>query len=182
MLEIERKFRVTPEFAAMVSARPLQDADDITQGYLSTDPKRTIRVRTLIRHVAGGPKSFNYMTVKGKKEGASAPEIEFQISAEHATELFKLCIPTTVLRKARFRYPIEGYNLTAEVDVFKGAHVGLVVAEVELPSEKTRFIEPTWFGKDVTEDARYSNSSLAVNPHAFWKTDPYVADVRTLCA
>lgn len=50
-----------------------------------------------------------------------------------------------------------------EVDIYRGRHTGLVVAEVEFADEKScrEFIPPDWFGEDVTGRSRYSNVVLA---------------------
>jgi hypothetical protein len=48
-----------------------------------------------------------------------------------------------------------------EIDVFKGKHRGLVIAEIELPTERARFERPQWLGKEVTGEKRYYNATLA---------------------
>ena len=55
--------------------------------------------------------------------------------------------------------------MAAEVDVYDGAHDGLVTAEIEFGSVEAceRFSPPAWLGREVTGDARYANQSLAVN-------------------
>ena len=52
---------------------------------------------------------------------------------------------------------------TAEVDEYAGALDGLVVAEVEFADEETArgFEPPAWFGRELTDDWRYANRSLA---------------------
>jgi CYTH domain-containing protein len=47
------------------------------------------------------------------------------------------------------------------VDEFKGAHAGLVLAEIELTCPSEQFDLPDWIGSEVTGDERYSNSVLA---------------------
>lgn len=48
-----------------------------------------------------------------------------------------------------------------EVDVFQGPLAGLVIAEVELKHELQAFTPPSWLGREITGDKRYSNESLA---------------------
>ncbi len=50
-----------------------------------------------------------------------------------------------------------------EIDVYRGKHSGLVVAEVEFPDLATcrEFKPPRWFGREVTSQNRYSNVRLA---------------------
>lgn len=70
-----------------------------------------------------------------------------------------------LITKTRYCIPLEG-GLTAELDVFGGAHEGLLLAEVEFPSqeEAEKFTPPDWFGQEVTFSTRYHNSNLSKNP------------------
>lgn len=64
-----------------------------------------------------------------------------------------------VIEKTRYTVDFEGF--TWEVDVFEGAYRGLVTAEVEMTSEDDAPSLPTWLGREVTGDKRYSNQALA---------------------
>ncbi len=57
----------------------------------------------------------------------------------------------------------DAADLTIEMDVFEGAYEGLILAEVEFPTEEAAlaFTPPEWFGRDVTFTGEYSNSRLA---------------------
>ncbi len=55
-----------------------------------------------------------------------------------------------------------------EVDEFAGDNAGLVVAELELGTEDEEFVRPEWLGREVTHDARYFNSNLAIQPFRDW--------------
>ena len=59
------------------------------------------------------------------------------------------------------RYIVPQGRVSFEVDVFEGDHKGLIIAEIELPSEKTSIDLPPWIGKEVTGDKRYYNSYLS---------------------
>ena len=50
-----------------------------------------------------------------------------------------------------------------EIDIFKGKLEGLIIAEIELKSEDEEIGSPSWCGKEITDDHRYSNASLAMN-------------------
>jgi CYTH domain-containing protein len=65
--------------------------------------------------------------------------------------------------KTRYFVPLEN-ALTAEVDVYDGELSGLVTGEVEFPDAQTAlaFAAPDWLGRDVTDDPRYANRTLAV--------------------
>jgi CYTH domain-containing protein len=60
------------------------------------------------------------------------------------------------------RYLVDHAHHVFEVDVFEGHHLGLVVAEVELPHEYTPLNLPGWVGEEITHDGRYGNFTLAV--------------------
>ena len=72
-----------------------------------------------------------------------------------------------IVEKKRYRIPAGPY--VWEVDEFFGVNAGLVLAEIELPSEDAAFDKPEWIGEEVSGDARYFNSSLVANPYSTWK-------------
>lgn len=154
-MEIERKFLVCGDFKSSASK-----ALRITQGYLSSVPERTVRVR-----VKG---DNGYITVKGagSASGASRFEWEKEISLEDAEALMRLCEPGVI---DKTRYLVKVGNHTFEVDEFYGDNEGLTVAEVELSSEDEAFEKPLWLGREVTGDPRYYNSALVKNPYKNWK-------------
>lgn len=153
--EIERKFLVKGDYKKYVTKET-----KIVQGFLSTVPERTVRVRIK------GDKGF--LTIKGigNKSGASRYEFEKEISVQDAKDLMKICEPG-VIDKTRYIVPASN-NLFFEVDEFYGENVGLTLAEIELPSEDTSFEKPEWLGEEVTGDVRYFNSMLMKNPFKDW--------------
>lgn len=152
-LEIERKFLVagTGWQSAVVAA------DELCQGYLGTDPDRTVRVR-----LAG---ERAWLTIKGRARGAARAEFEYAIPVADARELLELCVAPLV-EKTRYRVPFAGR--TWEVDVFAGANRGLALAEVELDAPGAVVALPPWLGAEVTDDHRYANANLAVRPFTTW--------------
>ncbi len=153
MVETERKFLLKSDAWRQLPARK----SHIVQGYLSTDPERTVRVR--IRGESGT------VTIKGKSSasGMSRYEWETEISLHDAKSLILLCIG--VVDKTRHEIPFGSHVF--EVDEFHGNHDGLVLAEVELKSENEDFPRPDWLGDEVTQDVRYYNSWLSANPWPF---------------
>lgn len=145
-LEIERKFLVCDlSFVDMA-----ESAMKMEQGYLSSDPDRTVRVRI------SGEKAF--LTVKSRNIGAVRHEWEYEIPVDDAEAM--LGLPGTCrISKTRYKVPFEGRIW--EVDVFKGRHSGLILAEVELPSADTAVELPLFVADEVTGDERYYNSTLA---------------------
>jgi adenylate cyclase len=148
MIEIERKFLVLNHaFEAEASAK-----HEVTQGYLSRVPERTVRVRII------GQKAF--ITIKGvsNESGLSRFEWEKEIDTTEAKELLGLC-EKPIIAKTRYIVPYQKHIF--EVDVFSGANKGLVLAEIELETETTFFEKPSWLGKEVTGDKRYYNAFLS---------------------
>ncbi|WP_405351158.1 CYTH domain-containing protein [Nonlabens sp. Asnod3-H03] len=154
MLEIERKYLVkNTDFLEELKGKR------ITQGYLSTDPARTVRVR--IKGTQG------FITIKGMStdSGLTRYEWEKEITIVEAEELLELALPG-VIDKTRYEIVIE--NHTWEIDVFHGANNNLVVAEIELETEEETFILPNWIAQEVTGDTRYYNSYLSEKPFSEW--------------
>lgn len=152
--EIERKFLVKGEFKSEA-----RKSTRITQGYLSSVPERTVRVRIK------GEKGFITIKGIGSASGASRYEWEKEIPVSEVEELLKICEPG-VIDKTRFE--VSRGKHVFEVDEFYGENEGLVVAEVELSSEDETFEKPAWLGDEVTGDARYFNSMLMKNPYKKW--------------
>lgn len=153
--EIERKFLVKGDFKSLITKQT-----KIIQGYLSSVPERTVRVRIK------GEKGFITIKGIGSKSGASRYEWEKEIPVSEVNELLELCEPG-VIDKTRFIVP-EPSGLKFEVDEFYGNNEGLTVAEIELPSEDHPFEKPEWLGEEVTGDAKYYNSMLMKNPFNEW--------------
>jgi adenylate cyclase len=155
MIEIERKFLVTSEaFKKEAFAQ-----NQIAQGYLSSVPGRTVRVRIK------GKRGF--LTIKGasNESGLSRFEWEKEIPVAEAKELLKLC-EKGIIDKTRFEVKVGPHVF--EIDAFYGENEGLVIAEIELKSETESFEKPSWLGKEVTNDNRYYNSYLSKNPFKNW--------------
>ncbi|MGB2758576.1 MAG: CYTH domain-containing protein, partial [Maribacter stanieri] len=132
----------------------------IVQGFLNTDPNRTVRIR-----IKG---DIGYITVKGKSNdtGTSRFEWEIEISVEEADALLKLC-EKGILEKSRYEIPLGDHLY--EVDEFYGDNLGLTVAEIELNAENELFAKPDWLGKEVTGEVKYYNSQLSKNPFINWE-------------
>jgi adenylate cyclase len=156
-LEIERKFLVRGDFKQYAYAH-----EEIVQGYLSSVPERTVRIRIK------GDKA--YITIKGAgdESGISRYEWEKEIPGEEARELIKLCEPGII---DKVRYYIKNGIRKFEVDEFHGENEGLIMAEIELADKEEGFDRPDWLGAEVTGDSRYYNSSLVKYPYSEWKNN-----------
>jgi adenylate cyclase len=145
--EIERKFLVVSDDWKQGST----GSKLLRQGYLSSNAKATVRVRTR-------DDSEAMVTIKGATRGMSRAEYEYEVPIADAREMLVMAEPH-VLQKRRHIVPFAG--LTWEVDVFEGRHAGLVIAEVELESEDQAIELPGWVGTEVSQDDRYNNASLS---------------------
>jgi adenylate cyclase len=155
MIEIERKFLVlNTDFKKQAFAK-----NEIAQGYISTNPERTVRVR-----VKG---NSGFLTIKGSgnETGMSRFEWEKKIDLEEAKQLMKLCEKGAI---SKTRYEIKVGKHVFEVDEFYGENEGLIIAEIELESETETFEKPNWLGKEVTKDERYYNAYLSKNSFKSW--------------
>lgn len=154
-IEIERKFLVNRDFRTFATKKI-----QIIQGYLSSIPERTVRIRIWAKKA--------FLTIKGKtnSSGTSRFEWEKEITPDEALELLDLCEPG-VIRKSRYIIPAD-HNLVFEVDEFYGDNEGLILAEIELPQEDLPFKKPEWLGKEVTNIPRYYNAALVKHPYKTW--------------
>lgn len=152
--EIERKFLVADcDWRDAAVSRT-----ELRQGFLSTDPERTVRVRLMDRTAE--------LTIKGITVDAQRAEYEYSIPPADAAEMLDgLCQPA-LIEKTRYQVPHAGH--TWEVDVFEGVNAGLIVAEIELASADEAFELPGWIGEEVTGDPRYYNANLVRHPYSAW--------------
>ncbi len=152
-VEIERKFLVAGTGWKQGSGRRL------SQGYLSQTGGVTVRVRI--------DEARGFLTIKGPTLGIRRAEFEYEVPVAEAHELLQLCLPQ-LIEKRRYEVMHEGQRW--EIDEFLGENLGLVVAEIELPSEDTPISRPEWLGPEVSDDPRYRNSNLVLCPYKNWVT------------
>jgi adenylate cyclase len=146
--EIERKF-LLKRFPPGLKKYP---HDTIEQGYLAVG-RGGLQVRLRKK---GSVLSLAY------KEGTGGEREEREIRL--SLEQFKALWPATAGRRlTKVRYDVPWKKHTIEIDVYRGRHDGLVVAEVEFDDQKSaaEFQRPDWLGRDVTGKTKYSNIALA---------------------
>ena len=147
-LEIERKFLVD---AKKVVKLKLTGGERISQGYLSTEPNKIVRVRI--------KKNRGFLTIKSANIGIVRQEFEYEIPVNDAEEILKLCAPN-ILKKVRYKVDYAGH--VWEVDIFEGKHAGLIMAEVEINSLDEYVKIPDWVGEEVSNNPKYFNSNLVL--------------------
>lgn len=152
--EIERKFLVTNDDWA---EQPCSSSSYVVQGYLTTTP--AIRVR-----VTGEGEAT--LTIKSSEPGMSRAEFEYEIPRDDAYELLEMA-GSNIVQKLRHKF--QRGDVVWEIDEFLEGNTGLVVAEVELPSEDHELdTSMSWLGEEVTNDPRYYNAHLAQLPFCEW--------------
>jgi adenylate cyclase len=155
-MEIERRFLVRSE-----DWRRLGTPSEYRQGYMSVHPERTVRVRVVGNQA--------WLTLKARVTDTSRHEFEYAIPLADAQIMLDVMCPMQINKK-RTRLMYAGHLW--EVDEFSGANAGLVLAEIELPSEESPFEIPGWIGVEVTSDSRYTNAYLADHPYSSWVDQP----------
>ena len=153
--EIEHKFTVKGDGYKLLSSPTLY-----RQGYIPTQNGMTVRVRI------AGEKGF--LTLKDKTVGMSRNEFEYEIPVLEAKQMLDTMCDKPQIEKYRYVIPAE-QGLKWEVDEFLGDNAGLVVAEIEVPTEDTKFLLPEWIGNEVTGDKKYNNSQLCKKPYKEWE-------------
>jgi len=152
-IEIERKFLVDLGRLGGLTA-----GEVISQGYIPTQDKTAVRVRTK------GDSAF--LTLKGENRGAARLEFEYEIPVTDAQVILaQLCSGPRI---EKVRYTMNFGNHLWEIDVFHGENLGLVVAEVELTHEDEDLSLPPWVNEEVTGDSRYYNVNLLTHPYLRW--------------
>ena len=152
-LEIEHKFLLGDE-------RWREDVEysvNMKQAYLGGDGV-SIRVR-----IADETATIN---IKQLRLGREREEFEYPVPMHDGQRLFELAGGGKV-EKVRHHIHYEGKLW--EIDEFGGRNTGLVVAEIELERVGEPFALPPWLGREVTDEDRYYNVALALQPFDTWE-------------
>ena len=145
-MEIERKYLLS----ALPSREILGPSVPIKQGYIDAgDPEVRVRQKG----------SEFFLTIKSGA-GVRRQECEVRIPVATFEKLWPL---TEGARVEKTRYTVPHGDVRWEIDEFRDALAGLYLAEVELASESEAVTPPAFLSiaRDVTEDPRYKNKSLA---------------------
>ena len=154
-IEIERKFLVkNNDFKKMC-----YDKKHITQGYLNSNKKRVVRIRII--------DDLAFLTIKGVSDASGTTRFEWEkeIDLKDAKELMMLC-ENGIIEKHRYYHKLGNHII--EIDEFLGKNKGLIIAEIELRDKNEPFVKPDYFGTEVTNNSKYYNSNLSLNPFKNW--------------
>ncbi|MBE9639956.1 CYTH domain-containing protein [Salipiger mangrovisoli] len=145
--EIERKFLVAAD-----SWRPrVLHRVELRDGIIALRDGRKIRVRFY-----GDTRAT--LCVKGPRSGMSRDEFEYTIPCEDGLVMLTHHCDGPPIRKTRHHLSHEGRAWT--IDEYHGVLDGILIAEIELPSEDSDFPRPPWLGIEVTFNRDYRQSAL----------------------
>lgn len=153
-LEVEHKFLLADD----AWRAEIDHSIHYKQGYLSSSPMSSVRVRISDSHA--------WLNIKSATLGTHRQEFEYEIPLADANNILDdLCHKPLVEKVRHFVYrPPHVW----EIDEFMGDNDGLIVAEIELSQIGESFAKPAWLGEEVTADLRYYNNNLSKHPYKEW--------------
>jgi CYTH domain-containing protein len=173
--EFERRFLVRDLPATLRDTPAL-----IVQSYFLSDGGYALRVRCQASGVEArlGPESeaqdvldrfrgevdFSAVTVKGPAVGGTRYEAERQIDPQIGLELVTRGGAQVLKTRYAAWLGADGWS----VDVFGGTNHPLIVAECERSGPVVELQIPDFCVTELTDDRRFSNESLAVEPYSGW--------------
>ena len=156
--ETERKFLIEYPDTAWLEAQPNCERVEIIQTYLNAPEGDEVRVRQ-----RGSNGCYIYFqTTKRKLSGMKRIELERRLSErEYLALLMEADTSRRQIRKSRYCLTYEGQYF--EIDIYP-FWKDRAIAEIELRDENVTvsFPEQLRIIKEVTDDDRYKNASLAV--------------------
>ena len=151
-LEIERRFLVDKSKFILPDKKK-----SIKQAYLMFDNSQVLRIRKIENNFL--------LTYKYKKTNINRLEFEYQIPNEDGNKLMSLS-KHFIIEKDRYYHQTDKHLW--EIDIFYGKNQGLVIAEIELDDENEDIEIPSWIGKEISNDDKYLNFNLSINPYTLW--------------
>jgi adenylate cyclase len=154
-IEIEHKFLLANDDWR----KAVQKSVKYKQGYLSSQPTSSIRIRIADQQA--------WLNIKSATIGTQRLEFEYEIPLHDAEAIINTLCGKPLIEKIRHFVLHEGN--TWEIDEFEGDNKGLIVAEIELSEAGEDFAKPHWLGAEVTHELRYYNNNLAIKPYLKWR-------------
>jgi len=151
-LEIERRFLVNKNDFILPNKKK-----HIKQSYLLFDDNQVLRIRKINNDF--------YLTYKYKKTNINRLEFEYRVPDDDGRKLLSLS-KNFIIDKDRYYYKAGSH--TWEIDVFYGENKGLIIAEIELDDENEKIQIPNWVDREISNDDRYLNFNLSINPYSAW--------------
>ncbi len=154
-VEIERKFLLEGDAWRDEVSR----SEDMAQGYLAGPPGARCSVRVRIVGECA------FLNIKSVANGMARDEYEYAIPLDDARRQLST-LAGDIVEKRRHYVNVDAHLY--EIDEFKGANQGLIVAELELDRVNAVFPRPPWLGREVSSLSRYYNLNLAIHPYSCW--------------
>ena len=151
-IEIERKFTVNK------IPKKITNSFVIKQFYMLIDKDFVQRLRIFDDKKA-------IISIKQNCSGLKRYEFEYEIPLVDAQKIISI---GNFLSIKKIRHELIIDNIKWEVDQFLEKNKGLVIAEVELQNQDQKLNLPKWIEKDVTNQNKYYNYNLAINPYISW--------------
>jgi CYTH domain-containing protein len=164
-MEIEKKYKVEK----IPFELSKYDYYEITQGYITTDPVIRIR-RKVLKDTEEYILCYKEKVNNDSDGNNKKSDVKVNINHEYETQISKKAfeklikeVKGHIITKTRYLIPYESFLI--ELDVFHGDYEGLIVAEVEFKEENMikDFTVPSWFGKDLSGDKKYTNAYMSQN-------------------
>lgn len=167
--EYERKFLVNPIYHDEIKSSSSSHTSRV-QGYLDISRNPFF---SEVRVAKRSDRNYGVVTIKTIRIDDHRTEFHFHIPSKDALDLLAMC----QYRVAKNRYFVVVDGIQWEVDFFTNENAGLVIAELEFADEESMdnftktYKLPHWVEKEVTNDPRFYNYSLAMYPWITWKDD-----------
>jgi adenylate cyclase len=155
--EIERRFLVSTENFYKILTEDMQ-TDMIQQAYLKSEPGVIDRIR-----ICNG-KAIR--TTKSNFNGISCDEDEHEVPLDDGKRMFVKAIRADAsggITKTRTIIPFGELKIEVDEFAYPLNLSGLIIAEIELPSEDHSFEVPEWFGEEISGRRGWNNFSLLKN-------------------
>ena len=107
------------------------------------------------------------LSIKVDMNSIVREEFEYVIPIKDGQRLINIASSNPPIEKNRYFVIYD--QMKWEIDIFERDNEGLILAEIELESPDQPFLKPSWVGKEVTQDKKYYNSNIYLNPYKNWK-------------
>lgn len=145
---------------------------EITKGFLALDPERLVNVTLESVQRQKTQATLTVFAAKcSKYEYLIPPEEAYQILSEICLKPLvikdRYCIAT---KPQTFRgiLPQEEVEQNWKLDIYHNTNEGLVTNEVELLSKNEELVALPWIGEEITDDDKYKEVNLVLNPYNKW--------------
>lgn len=149
-IEIERKFLVVSDEWRTLSGEFRLITDHLIAKFEGASGKARIRLCD----------DTAMLTIKGARRGYARSEFHMPLSQSDAASMIEEFGQGAAVIKRRHDVPLD--DLVWQVDEYLGNLTGLVMCDVELPSEDYVLTNPGWAGVDITGNVAFSSTTLAV--------------------